>query len=509
LEEVAEIVDKEVLEKVTKNWDLFSLSQQTQLTKAILAVRNYQVTHPIESYKPHPKQKIFHCNSNKVRAIFGGNQSGKTFSGAKEVSFHFSGVYPDWYPKELRMKQPCRGRILVKDFPKGVGEVMEPALVKAIPMRFIKQAKRNSQGFLTKIVGHNGSTIDTVTHDMDTQSLEGWQGDWLWCDEPPPRDKWIASMRGLIRLGGRAWMTCTPLEEPWMYDDIYINPDYFSINIDIDDNTYLSKDEIRRFADMLNEDEKEARLHGKFMHLSGLTYKEFDPLIHLKDSLPEDSASWPKWQVVDPHTRKPFAIIYFAVDTIGRVWIYDEWPKDKFHQMRNSPMTPTDYGHLFSDMERNKVIYRRIMDGRFCKQPQGTGGDSLLEIFDSLGYRFEPSYITTTLSSVDPGYLKLKDRLKVSLITNEPDIFILKSCHNVIYSFQHNTWENFRDETKGVKEKQADFAKDFLDCIRYGLMDDPTYFISEKINTSGRSKWLEERLTQDSNQGSYGSMQEW
>ena len=480
-----------------------------RLIRILLAKECYESTHPLEVYQPQVKQKLFHLNEKKVRAIFGANQSGKTWAGAREAGFHFTGDYPGWYPQNLRIRQPSRGRILVKDFPKGVGEILEPAIFKAIPKRYIKTIKRNSQGYIVRITGINGSVFDVVTHDMDTQSLEGWQGHWVWCDEPPPRDKWIATMRGLIRLRGRAWLTCTPLEEPWMYDEIYTNRDYFCVSIDITENDYLSKEEIKIFSDMLNEDEKEARLHGKFMHLSGLTYKEFSPDIHVKDALPDDAGTWPRWMVVDPHTRKPFAVIYGAIDPMGRKWVYDEWPTGLFHQMRNSPFTPTDYKHLFSDMEKETVIYRRIMDGRFCKQPMGAGGDSLLEIFDDLGIHFEPSYITSTLGTTDPGYLKLKDALRVSMVTNEPDFFVLKNCHNVIYAFQHNTWENYRDETQGVKERPAEFAKDFLDTIRYWLMDDPTYFLEERVNTHGRSKWTEERLTQESFNGTYGSQQEW
>ena len=202
-----------------------------------------------------------------------------------------------------------------------------------------------------------------------------------------------------------------------------------------------------------------------------------------------------------------------TVDPMGRKWIYDEWPRDKFHTMRNSALTPLDYKHLFRDLEEGQNIYRRIMDGRFCKQPMGAGGDSLLEIFDNLGIHFEPSYITQALGTTDPGYLKVKDALRVSLITNEPDLFVLRKCTNVIYSFQHNTWENYRDETKGVKETQSQFAKDFLDVIRYWLMDDPGYFpdTASGENTYGRTKWVKDRAGEGSDEytGSYGAQQEW
>lgn len=491
---------------IAARWDRLNIQEKQAIARAVVAEQNYPFTHPIECYKPQPKQRKFHLAANKIRALFGGNQSGKTYSGKFECAFHATGQYPDWYPVEKRLPTPNKGRIIVKDFPKGVGEVLEPALASAIPARLIKGVKRNSQGYLTKMYMVNGSSFDIVTHDMDTKSLEGWQGHWCWADEPPPRDKWIATMRGLIRNAGIFWTTCTPLDEPWMYDEIYLNPECFSDSMDIAENEYLSKKEIDIFASMLNEDEKEARLHGKFMHMSGLTHKEFDVNVHVKDALPEDSRNWPRWQIVDPHTRKPFAIIYGAVDPLGRKWIYDEWPRDKFHTMRNSQFTPKDYAHLFRDLEVDVNIYRRIMDGRFCKQPMGAGGDSLLEIFDDLKIHFEPSYITTQLGTTDPGYLKLKDALRVSPVTGEPDIFVTKNCTNVIYAFQHNTWENYRDDTKGVRETQSQFAKDFLDVIRYWLMDDPIFFYDEaKVNTHGRSAWVGRN---DEPQGTYGSFQE-
>lgn len=500
-------------ERIAAIWPYLTPHKKQLLAKALIAEKNYPKTHPIQCYRPQEKQRAFHLAPNKIRATFGANQSGKTYSGKFETAFHFTRDYPEWYPQDHRFTVPTKGRLMVKDFPKGVGEVIEPALFSAIPERFIKGIKRNSQGYLVKMYGINGDTLDIVTHDMDTKSLEGWQGHYLWCDEPPPRDKWIACMRGLIKNAGRCWMTCTPLDEPWMYDEIYLNPEVFSQSIDIMENEYLSEKEINIFASMLNEDEKEARLHGKFMHMSGLTHKEFDINIHVRESLPEDARNWPRWQIVDPHTRKPFAVIYGAVDPLGRKWIYDEWPRDKFHTMRNSALTPLDYKHLFRDLEEGQNIYRRIMDGRFCKQPMGAGGDSLLEIFDNLGLHFEPSYITQSLGTTDPGYLKVKDALRVSLITNEPDLFVLRKCTNVIYSFQHNTWENYRDETKGVRETQSQFAKDFLDVIRYWFMDDPGYFpdAGSGENTHGRTKWVQDRTAENSGEytGSYGAQQEW
>lgn len=489
------------LEGIRANWTKISPLDKQKIVKLLSSSERYEDTHPIECYEPQDYQFSFHNARpiDRILASFSANQTGKTYGAKFHTAFHFTGNYPEWYTG-FRCTQPSVGRILVKDFPKAVGEVIEPALKSALPPGAVRKWKRNSQGFITKITGNNGSSIDIVTHDMDTKSLEGWQGNYLWCDEPPPRDKWIACQRGLIRRNGFSYLSCTPLDEPWIYDEIYLNKNCFTITVDITQNKYLTKEAVDRFASQLNEDEKEARLHGRFMHLSGLVYKEFNSSTHIVESLPSDSGSWPIWQVVDPHTRKPFAIIYFKVDPLGRVWIYNEWPHGNFNSMKNSSSTPQDYANIFREMEVGKKVYRRIMDGRFCKQPQGAGGDSLLQIFDKLDVHFEPSYITMRLGTADPGHLKLKEKLRVSPVTGKPDMFILSNCTNVIYSFQHNVWENYRSETQGIKEKPAEYGKDFLDCIRYGMMDDPIYIV-ENNDLVKRSSWVENREMQ----GTYGS----
>ena len=197
--------------RLGKIWHRCSVQEKQNILRLVVASEDFSRTHATITYVPHLKQYQFHTAPNKGRSIFGGNQSGKTWAGTYEDAFHFTGEYPDWYPKELKMPMPNYGRIIVKDFPKGVGEVIEPALMRCIHPRHVKKATRNSQGHLAKLVGHNGCRIDIVTFDMDTQSLEGWQGHWVHGDEPAPRDKWIACMRGLIRYAGRWWMTCTPL----------------------------------------------------------------------------------------------------------------------------------------------------------------------------------------------------------------------------------------------------------------------------------------------------------
>lgn len=484
-------ISEEKIEELQLIWHTLSVPDKQKFMKLIEASRNYSKTHATLCYKPHGKQKAFHIAPNVGRGIFGGNQSGKTYSGTMEVGFHATQEYPDWYPKKLYMPPGNVGRIVVKDFPKSVSEVMEPALLRIIHPRFIKYVKRNSQGYMVKVALNNECRFDLVTHEMDTQSLEGWQGDWCYFDEPCPRDKFIACLRGLIRRSGRWWLSCTPLTEPWMYDEIYTNPKIFTVTVDITDNPHLKEEDIKVFVESLTEDEKEARLHGKFMHLSGLVYPEFSVETHVRPSTTMIPLDWPRRLLVDPHDRRPFAMAWMAVDPLDRLWFYREWPLEMFHKLTTSRRSVRDYCHIIREAEGSETIYRRLMDSRFGKQPkmQVEGYDmseqpNLFDMFDSEGLVFEPSYWTQTLSAADPGHQAIKERLRVSPVTGEPSLFVLDNCKNLIYAFQHNVW--MRD-----KERQEEFAKDFLDLARFGAMDEPKYFQPEGANF-GRSQWAKQ-----------------
>ena len=492
-----------------------------ELAVSLSAYHNYPNTHPIECYEPirqtrggGPHAFAFHCAPNEGRGIFGGNQSSKTYSGSMEVAFRFTNIYPVWYPANMKLAKINSGRIIVKDFPHSVSEVIEPALNRSISERFIKERKTNNKGYLTKLISTTGARFDIVSHDMDTTALEGWQGHWAWFDEPPPRDKWVATLRGLIRWSGRWWITCTPLSEPWMYDEIYTNPKYFIVNVDMRDNPYLTDESIREFESKLTEEEREARVHGRFMHLSGLTYKEFDPAIHIK-SHQQIPPEWPRWMICDPHDRKPFALLWFAVDPLNRIWIYDEWPSGWFHEMHSSNNSLKDYVHIIREKEMSQTIHRRIIDGRAGKAPllvgtnAGEHQDSLIDAFQDLGLTFEPSYITMTTGITDPGHMKVKEMLRVSPVSNEPSLFILDNCKNLIYAYQHNTWENSRNDDGVVRERQSQYAKDFLDLVRYGLMDDPLWIDPNEQMMNDRDKpvhWTERG--QMSNTG-YGTITDW
>ena len=102
----------------------------------------------------------------------------------------------------------------------------------------------------------------------------------------------IAATRGLVDTNGYFWFTLTPLNEPWILDEIVLATDketgerkYSGEYVSIYENMwnpetasgFLTTEGIESYASKLTDIEKKTRLYGEFAHLSGRVFDSFDP----------------------------------------------------------------------------------------------------------------------------------------------------------------------------------------------------------------------------------------
>lgn len=301
------------------------------------------VKNRLSFFTPHPKQDVFLRSPARIRLFQGGNRSGKTTCGACEDAAHLLGCRP-WLSKGdphyyTGFEPPVKGRIVCEDFQVTAKNVIVPKLREWIPEAAILEVKKNSVGVETEwwVKGYNGavSHLQIMTNEQDSDLFEGWDGHFVHYDEPPRREIYIACMRGLVDHGGRAWFSMTPLKEPWIYDEIYLKAgnlsaaggrdDIFAVEVDTLDNVGygLTQQSVDDFARDLSTEEREARLRGKYRHLSGLVYKEYDPLKHIVApiAIPPE---WPRYVSIDPHPRNPHAVVWAAISPRGELYVYDE-----------------------------------------------------------------------------------------------------------------------------------------------------------------------------------------
>lgn len=445
-----------------------------------------------QKYIPHAKQKAFHQSLHLVRAIFGGNRSGKTESGTNEARMHSTGDYPEWYPEAGRFNGPTRGRIVVTDYKKGCQEVLEPKITQWFPEERLIRIER-FMGHITKLyIRHKTggvSTIDVMTHEQDDMAFEGWSGHWVWFDEPPPRNKYIACLRGLIDFNGRAWLTLTPISEPWLYDEIVLAKNAERVwytTIDIRDNPYLTEAAIRAFEESLLPEEKEARIHGKFIHLAGRIYKSLDPDVHVVKSLPKEAKFWPKWFVLDPADRRPHHGIWATVDPMDRIYIYDEIVFKGTIQEISAQIIARERS---SGINPDEVI--RLLDPNKGRTPTAVTGLRLVEEFANQGV-----YFTCNVNDdLAMGHLAVMSALHYEKGKTTPKLYFVsdttKECMRQMLMY---AWDDWRDKgLRSEKEKPKDINKDMPDCVRYLVMFNPLFYKPERYeptNIGGSTGYL-------------------
>ena len=431
-------------------------------------------TRKILLYEPQEKQMAFHLSPCPRRALFGGNRVGKTTAGGMEFLYHVTGLYPEWYPAKQRLPGGVKGRIIAKDFQKGVGEVIQPFLNEWLDSSLIAKKIRTPQGVVIKYELKNGSVFDIVTHEQTTEQFEGWRGHIAWFDEPPPRDKYVATLRGLVDYSGRHWLTLTPLTQPWIYDEIFTSTDRkytFVVTIDIRENKYLSEQDIKDFENTLTEEEKEARLHGRFLHLTGLIYKEFDPNVHVVDP-PIIKPHWTRYMAIDAHERTPTAVVWLAVDEKDNHWLYDEL---KLKDMDISMMADAIHAQ-----EGNLKAQVKLIDPHNDKDNIAAGGFNIRKELMKYG-------VFTQRANSDPALGKarirqaLMPRYSPVLKTKVPQLYVSRYCTNTIYEFQHYIWEEYRRNKEEYNAKETPKKKNdhFMDCLRYIYNYGPRYIPQE------------------------------
>jgi hypothetical protein len=391
-----------------------------------------------------------------------------------EFLFHMTGMYPKWYPESQRFNGAIKGRIIAKDFQKGVGEVIIPFLEEWLDESLVKKKYRNPIGIAVKWTLKNGSVFDILSHEQNTEQFEGWKGHVAWFDEPPPRDKYIATLRGLVDFRGRNWLTLTPLTQPWIYDEIYTNTDkerVHCVTVDMRDNPHLPEDAIAEFEKSLTEEEKEARLHGRFLHLSGLVYKEFNPNVHIIDDFPIPPL-WTRYFAIDPHERTPTAVMWLAVDPKGNKYIYDElW-------LANMDLRAISYAIQAQEGEDKPRV--RLIDPHNDKDNLIQGGFNVRKELMKYGIFCERANSDTQLG---------KSRIRKDLMVTynnftkqvQPTLRVLRRCTQTIYEFQHYLWDDYKrnKEEHGIKDQVRKKDDHFMDCLRYIYNFDPRFFTIE------------------------------
>ena len=321
------------------------------LSKQALLRRDYGLAF----YRPHQYQDRFHrAGAFKHRLWESGNRGGKSTCGVAEDCAHLLGGRP-WCTlndpaHKLGIRQGAnKGLVITTDWDK-VDEIFtsqrgtEGKLWQMLPRGFVRSTRRNHSGAIELVECTNGSTLRFTTvksYMTNPQGEESSDWDFIHIDEPCPEGQYKAAARGLIDRDGKTWFTLTPLTEPWIHDMFFpsrrLKEDLVQVGAkwaqrtSTYDNPYLSVESIKDYEETLTEDEKQCRMLGVPLELSGLVFKEFDWDQHVLSSVPIGWVGFndppPNYTVlfaIDPHPQTPHHVLFLAVDPIGSLYLFDE-----------------------------------------------------------------------------------------------------------------------------------------------------------------------------------------
>lgn len=438
---------------------------------------------------------------NILGNLIWGVQNPKWFHGPR---FEKPWPYPKkfWYISE---------QSTLRDFICGTDKVTENEIRKwFIPGRFtFEKAGYEYHSRFTSDTGWSGSF---KTYDMDTTKFESDKIGVAVFDEPPPKAIYNAVLARMT-LGGLILMPMTPLTySAWVKDDLIDNAlPSGPIKVlpgDIEENCVehgkrgrIPHARIEELVAQYDPEEKEARAHGAFAHLSGLVYKNIHPEVNRHEKpvkafrqkitpTEEQEGKISPYKVIcvcDPHDSKPPIIGWFAVDKWGQMFQVEEFPNG-LHDPEFKPFYDYKPGQWRLTIEQTCEWIKRIeaksgwdpksitrvMDPNFGRKPDQVVGRTIAEHYRDCGRKinYPLHFSTDVLDDLSTGHQEVRDFFAISP-DNETRLRIGKNCTNTWYSLTHysrRTQSASSLDQHGATENVQVKYKDGADLVRYAIM---------------------------------------
>lgn len=493
-----------------------------------------RMTGDLMHYKPVSEAaKKIHYSTKKIALAVGGNRSSKTDTNLADLVIMMTGRVPPslpGYPKK-KLQPPIRARLVCESLTNTWATVIRPKLQWNqwngrgerggpnghwgwIPRDFLIHGKwedswSEKERTLTLV---NGSTLQVMSYDQDVQDFSGSSFHVIYHDEGPPHDIWRENTMRTVDTDGLLRIGFTPPDDDstswkaaWIYDEIYEPGTRGHPSIDVFelftlDNRILDADSIHEVTAGLSEKQKQVRLYGRFIHLSGRIYPTYadtpkqwcfecndtcfavggvcatckSPNIvqfcHLIEPF-QAAYKWPAVFTLDPHPRKPHMMSWFTIS-----------PSDDVFQVAELEVDgePEEVRKRVDDMERalGLNVVRRLMDPNMAGSPQGVAagkrGRSVRDAFDEVGIR-----CALADDNRDTARARFRSYLKPDPRTKEPRFHLFNTCPRTDWQLRHYIWDEHataataakKDPKPTPREKEDDFP-----CmIGYLMNDNPSY----------------------------------
>jgi hypothetical protein len=416
-------------------------------------------------YEPNGKAEEFiqlvGTGKTFITMFVAANGVGKSAAGANIVTNILFGPQSDYFQYPLFQNWPYEKRGRIISDPTTIKEKIIPELNKWFPAneaRNIPEANyeelKSGKAYTQKIKTNTGWVIDIMSTEQEQKEFESVDLGFVWIDEPMPKDKFMATLsRG--RMGMVIFWTFTPLNysawiKEWMdehSDGAYA--DY--VEAEMEDNCIthgvrgiLKHEHIQRIADGFPDDEKEARIFGKFGHLIGRVHKDMRRKVHVIKPFALNEQDYCVYKAIDPHPRVPDHVLYLAVNRHGTKFVCGELLGERSIKLFHERMKAFESA-------MNYRIEGRIIDPSAFNDDQHKEEASVGKQLFDLG----ETYIAGS-KDLMAGIKRTNDafhyEVKEGRMIRPPEVFIFDTCQIAIKQIEEYVWQEWKGSSKDDKQ---------------------------------------------------------
>ena len=408
----------------------------------------------VKWYVPHEGQLPFHESLAKIRAIFGGNRSGKTEAGGAETALTST------------QSQRYRPRPLRKDVKILVGsesneynrDIIVPKLRKWIPSSHIIKETRIQRGFVDFWNLRDGGVIKFKNYEQEADKWAVDDYDLIWLDEQPPHDIWKECLLRIIDRSGSIVLTMTPVKGmTWVYPEVWEKSGTNKIEcfmMDMDLNPYLSKEDKDFVLANLTVEERKIRKEGKFIALHGLVIPQYGEKHYIEPfDIPSD---WRKIVTVDPHLAKPTSVLWGCIAGYSYKG-FNRGDRFAYRELIKDGITPDIVAAILVANNRER-IFARIGDPALNMKDNITG----VNPFDEFAVHGFP--LIAANKKVESGIYAIRNLLDQM----PPALYVFRTCPTLNWQLKHYMFSDVAsDESKPYSEKIKKREDHMVDNLRY------------------------------------------
>lgn len=385
-----------------------------------------------------------------------------------------------------------RGRIV--STPTNVEKNIIPELKTWFPKGKYETAKSNKK-FESVWHTDTGWDFDVMTYEQDPMEFEGVTLGWAWFDEPPP-EAIFKAMVSRMRRGGIIFIGATPLAGSAYLYDAFAKGNY-TVELKSTENGAMVKFERKiayieadiesacrehgirghlRHADIENiiaeysEDEKQARIYGKFQHLVGLIFKRWDRKVHVIPPFTINMRDFTVYEFLDPHPRTPDAVMWVAVDRKGTKYVIDEL----FIKVDNIEEISS---RIKSKASQYRVVRRMADPWIFTPNQHLDNGKTLAQKFADEGLNYMQATKERTMAD-----RRIADALSYveinGFMMKAPEVYVFETCPRTIFEMEHYRWQEYTGKAADRHDpnpKPVDKDDHMIENLGRALFNEPVF----------------------------------